>query len=477
MSVSLVVAKSFAAETPGNSGAGSLDIQTTGYPEELTLKLSGGGGFNDNTFDEFAGYQPNSPVAEFKDNEDVIESDYVGSAGGSWTLANRQIRMKLVGAKEMDYDTALGRVEGKEPRLPSCQNISGFAPIQCQRPDLTGATAVVESGDLATKSLTVSDGVYDYTLSERAEQATFFGGLGVDLDQDGAHRVDFTAFHTKKEIESVERLDDGVIAGFDYAGTPVENFGSPFLLYHVGDTTGLAVATVDSLLSNFRQDPENLAGGPLSIDPIVRGQSVVQDRKLTIYQLNGRHLLDALVDGLGFDWAASYARTQQDETAFRMRYWFEPNAGRFFDQSNLPVPPFPPHESDFAAFGPGSWRTNTTDIIFNENSIDETQWFGRGDFSYEVEPADWLALEAGAGFWLERADRSSSSPTSRATRRPSAGPVLFNFLVEGPAESQLGPNVFGAYGLGDLRTSESDFEREITAGALHLKGTFWEPGI
>ncbi|MCI0633036.1 MAG: TonB-dependent receptor [Actinobacteria bacterium] len=470
----LVIAKSFAAETPGNSGAGSLDIETTGYPEQLTLKLSGGSGFNDNALDEFAGYQRNSPIADFQGDSDVIETDFAGSIGGSWNLRDREVRMKFLAANEIDYDTALGRVEGKEPRLPSCRDAGGFSPISCQA---SNAVGVVESGGLATKSLTVSNGVYDYTLSERDEQLTLFGGLGVDLDEEGAHRVDFSAFHTKKEIESVERLDDGMIAGFDYANTPVENFASPFLLYRAGDTTGRARATADGLISDFRQDVEQLASGPLGIDPIVRGQSVVQDRKLTIYQLNGRHLLDALLAGLGFDWAANYARTEQDETAFRMRYWYEPYAATSFDSSNLPVPPFPPQESHFpvAAFGPGSWRTNTRDIIFNENQIDETQWFGRGDFSYEIGVGDWLALEAGAGFWLESADRELEFTDFQGTPATAGRPgVLFNFLVEGPAESQLGPNVFGAYGLGDLRTSESEFERDITAGALSLKGTFWE---
>ncbi len=469
----IVIAKSFEAAAQGNSGAGSIDIGTRGYPEELTLKLSGGGGFNDNAIDEFAGYQSNSPIADFKDGSDVIESDFGGSIGGSWTLADREVRMKLIAANEIDYDTALGRVEGKEPRLPSCRDLGGNL-TQCQS---TGAAIVDQSGGLAIKSLTVSDGVFDYTLSERDEQLTLFGGLGVDVDQEGAHRIDFTAFHTDKEIESVERLDDGVIAGFDYANTPVENFTSPFELYRAGSRSGDAVATVGGLISDFRGDPgvAELPDGPLGIDPIVRGQSVVQDRKLSIYQLNGRHLLDALLDGLDFDWAANYARTQQDETSFRMRYWYEPYAATSFDGDNLPVPPFPPQESHFAAFGPGSWRTNTRDIIFNENEIDETQWFGRGDLTYEVDAADWLGLETGAGFWVERADRTLEFTDFQGNGAiPGRPGVLTSALVEGPTESQLGPNVFGAYGLGDLRLSESEFEREITAGAFSLKGTFWD---
>lgn len=468
----LTIAKSFEAATPGNSGAGSIDIGTFGYPDEVTFKVTGKAGYNDNAFEEFLGYQDNSPVADPKDNSDVIETDFSVLAGGSRELWDRSLDVKFIFANEIDYDTALGTVSGLEPRLPSCATAGGFT-VRCLA---RNAQTVVESGGLALGRLDLSNGVFDYTRSDRDHERTYFGGLGFDLDREGDHRFDFTAFHTKKSIESVERLDEGVIAGFDYANTPVFDFGSPSLLYNAGATDGSALATEGSPLARFRQ-VEQLADGPLSIDPMVIGRSVTQDRELSVYQVNLGNDLSALLSGLRFDGVANYARSRQDEAAFQMRYWYEPYSAVNFDEDNLPVPSsFPPKVSDFPVdeFGPGSFRTNNRDIIYNENDIDETQWFGRGDLAYEVHAREWLTLEFLYGFWIERAKRTLEFTDYQGSDPTPGLPGVERFFVEGPAESQLGPNVFRAFDLGGLGKSESEFTRDITATPLSLKGTFWD---
>ena len=457
----IVVAKTFEAATPGNSGAGSIDIGTMGYPDELTLKLNAGTGVNENAADRFLGYRESSPIAKFGGGTGVVESDLSLSIGGRRDFWDRDFRAKAVFAREIDYDTAIGVNEAREPRLADYS----FNPNTQQ------VTAVRSSGGLAFRELAVSDGRFEWELSQRSEQYTYFGALGLDLDRNGEHRIDFTAFHTEKAIEAVERRDNGYIPGFDYAGKSGNDMLQPGLY---GTTIPRSVATVGSMLNQFRSDIEQLDSGPLSFDPIVRGESILQDRRLSVAQLNGEHDLADWLGGLEFSWATNYARTRQDETAFRARYWWE--LYEFEDTVNPPVVPFPPQVADFAAFGPGSWRTNARDVIYFDNRIDEEQYFARGDFSYAVEPADGLAAVLGTGFWYETAERTLSFQEylggSPIAGRPG---VVDGRFVEGPSEAELGPNTFFGLGLDDLGApGVSTFEREIVAGHLDLKLTLRE---
>lgn len=469
----LTIAKSFEAANPGNSGAGSIDVGTFGYPEEFTAKLSVGAGFNENANDEFFAYDNNSPIGdEVTNNINLIETDVSGSVGGRRDFWGRDFAFKFVAAHEQDYDSAIGILHSREPELPTCETASGFA-VRCLA---SNADAVVKSGGLALGELNLSGGRFQSTVSQDRERLTLFGGFGFDLDREGDHRVDGTVFYTKNDIENVERIDDGVIAGFDYENTPTFNFGSPNLLYNWKATDGTALATFGSPLARLRE-VEQLADGPLSISPLVIGRSLTADRELGIYQLNGEHDFGALVEDFRFDWVANYATTSQNEKGFEMRYWYEPYSAAEFDEDNLPVPDqFPPQVSDFPVdeFGPGSFRTNNRDILYNFNAIDEEQWFGRGDFSYEVDTTSWLKLEPLAGFWLEHAERDVKFTDYQGADPDPDAPGVERFFVEGPLESQLGPNVYNAFGLGVLETSRSELERNIFAGSFSLKGTLWE---
>ena len=458
----IVVQKTFEAPSPGNSGAGSIDIGTQGYPDELTIKLNAGTGFNENAIDEFLHYRPNSPIGKHLDDfgNGTIESDLSASIGGRFERWEREFRYKAVIAREIDYDSAIGVIEAREPRVADALIIRG----EVRR--------VRQTGGLAFKRLDVSDGRFDWTLSGRTEQRTFFGALGMDIDRDGDHRIDFTAFHTENDIRAVDRRDNGFIPGFDYAGTPLNRFLQPTLY---GATEPDAFATVGSLLNEFRTEPEKPREGPLSTLPIVRGQSIVQDRELSVYQLNGEHELDDLIERLEFEWAANYASTKQDEEGFRMRYWYEPYS--FQELSQIPfAPPFPPQVTDYLAEGPGSWRTSNNDIVFFDNKIDEQQGFGRGDFTYEFDPTRWMAAKAGTGFWYENSNRKLTF-NEYLISNPIAGlpGVVNGEFVEGPTEDQLGPNAYFGYSLNDLGTpAVSDFKREIIAGYFDLKLTVFD---
>jgi TonB-dependent receptor len=451
----IVVAKTFEAPTPGNSGAGSIDIQTMGYPDELTVKMSGGSGFNENALDTFLGYRDDSPIAKLVSGSDVIESDLNFSIGGRRDFWDRDFRFKAVFAREIDFDSAIGIEEEREPRVSNKRG-----------------SQVSNSGGLAFRELSVSGGLFDWQESQRSEQLTYFGALGLDVDRDGDHRIDLTVFHTEKEIENVQLLENGFIPGFDYANTPASRF-EQISLY--GNQRWNSWATVDSILNQFRDQVERTDLGPLSFIPIFRGQSILQDRDLTVVQLGGEHDLVDLLEGLELSWAANYANSKQDETAYRMRYWYEPYT---IDDNALPIRPFPAQVADFLDLGPGSFRTSGDDFFYLENTIDEDQYFARADLTYEFEPALWLDTKLGTGLWYENAKRTLEFVEYiPGSRNPVAGlpGVVGGAFVEGPTEGELGPNVYYGYALNDLGTpGTSDFSREIIAGYFDAKLTLWD---
>lgn len=451
----IVVKKTFEGPTPGNSGAGSIDIQTMGYPDTLTVKMSGGSGFNENALDSFLGYRENSPIAKLESGSDVVESDLNLSIGGRRDFWDRDFRFKAVFAREIDFESAIGIEEEREPRVAN-----------------TRGSQVTNSGGLAFKALDVSGGLFDWQQSQRSEQLTYFGALGLDVDREGEHRVDLTAFHTTKEIQDVQGLSNGFIPGFDYANTPASRFEQTTLY---GNQRWNSVATVDSIINVFRNQIERTDLGPLSFLPIFESQSIVQDRELSVIQLNGEHDLIDLLDGLELSWAASYANSKQDETGYRMRYWYEPYT---IDDNNLPIRPFPPQVADFLDLGPGSFRTSSDDFVYLENAIDEDQYFARGDLTYEFEPTTWLGAKLGTGLWYENAIRSLEFVEYiPGNRNPTPGlpGVVGGAFVEGPTEGELGPNVYFGYGLDDLGApGTSDFERQIIAGYFDAKFTLWD---
>jgi hypothetical protein len=204
MVTSLVVAKNFGAESPGNSSGGSLDIQTHDYPGELEAKITVGGGFEEGARDRFLEFHSGSTAGTEADANDVIETDVGGSIGGRRVLFGREIRFKGLVNHEVDYRTEDGFQENREPRA--------------QGTDVNGTP---RSGGLALGALELSDGRFDQTVSTRDEQLTGYAGLGTDLDADGMHRLDASYFYTRKWEETIDLRENGFFPGFDY--TPLAN--------------------------------------------------------------------------------------------------------------------------------------------------------------------------------------------------------------------------------------------------------------
>lgn len=450
----LQVAKNFDASSPSNSSGGSIDIITHDYPDEITFKFSAGTGFNENTLGRFIRYQADSPIGVDVGGSNTVESDFTGSLGGRFEVLDREIRFKIVASQEIDYDTAEGTQQSREPQVS------------------TGGRFIRQTGGLALGQLDITEGRFDLATSRRREQDTYFLGLGIDLDREGHHRVDGSIFYTKKQDEIVQTRENGVLPGFDYSSIAVDAFLRPeTFLQTVGPLSNV------SFLRRFREEEGAVNRGPLSFAPRFESTSIDRIRELEIYQLNGAHDLDALADGLSLSWVASYSETSQTETGIRARFWFEPFDVPAQLTSDFIPDRFPPRISDF---GPGRFVGGTAETTpFFSNDIDENQYFGRADLAYQRELTRHVAMDLQAGFWFEQGNRKVDAATDTnenvVAGRPGVVGSGSTGFVEGATQDELGRNLFRGLGLDDPQNrANSSFKREIRAWSFQGKLTFWD---
>jgi TonB-dependent receptor len=468
----LVVAKTFGADLPSNSSAGSINILTHDYPEEIELKFSAGSGFNENAVDRFLEFNSGSPVGSEASAADTIETDFNGSLGGRWEWLGREFRFKGVAAREIDYDTGEGFQEGREPRRPE---------FLIPSDEGTPFEEITRSGSAAFGELLLTDGKYDLTLSERAERLTGYGGLGFDLDEKGNHRIDGSIFYTKKKQEAVELKENGYLAGFDYGVVAQFQQDNGFMDFNqflagTGSSCAEVCATLGSWIARVRENEGDSPNkGPLWYTSFIPSRSFDIDRDLLVYQLNGDHRV-AQVDGLHFSWAGNYAKTTQSETALGARIFFEPeNAAQpgFVIPTVFPVTVDAIQQADAAAVGGDPASTGNfgvqSGILDNSNDIHETAYFGRLDVDYERKIFAPLTLKVSGGGWYENAKRDVDSEfLENATVGGSS-----NFFVFAPTMEELGEILIDSI-TPATRISTNDSKRDITAGNVGLKATLWD---
>ena len=454
----LVIGKTFVPDAPSNASGGSIDILTTAYPDVLTLKLSLGTGFEENADDRFLEYRAGSTVGdEGGDSKDIIESDFAAAFGGHVPVFGRDLRFRGVVNHEIDYGTAVGTQEGREP----------------ERRDVARQL----SGGLALGELRLSDGLFDQTQSSREEQLTGFAALGVDLDDSAEHRLDASYFYTKKDDETVELRENGHFSELDY-GPLVEATVDEDLQRNVLNSAYRRISTLSSRLgiNGLRAEvTDEPARGALWFANFGRSTSFESSRELSVYQLNGEHDFD-LWDGLEIRWVANHARTKQDSGSLGMRYFYEPCgfSGQFrcpAGVSPIDVPTrFPTTVADL---GPGSFFASgdAGGIVFSQVDVEEVQWFGRLDAKQAIEIRDFASLELKGGVWWEKADRDVDALfVETVTVRGSS-----QWFLPSPTLSDLGGTLFDRFdsSRGD-RNSTNASGREITAGHLSAKVTLWD---
>ena len=320
------IAKSFAAESPSNSSGGSVDIATSGYPELWTAKVSVGSGYNDRAWDEFLEYQPHggdggfpTPIPKVTDERDVIERDISLLAGGTEEIFGREVRIVASYSEELDFSTREGTQQDFEP---------GF---QITVPRLA------RPGDLALGALSLPGALWDLTQSSRVERESTYFGAGFDFDTEGNHRIDLSIFLTETTDENAERRENGrfppnIYDNF-FSRSGVDSFGSAEFEFRVAPTEWVGQPRLDASTT--------VRFGQLWYAPVWENRIFDRERELDLYQLNGEHDLGSLLlDGLKLSWVANMATTEQSESQFNVRYFFEPQDAESISTipANVPIP-------------------------------------------------------------------------------------------------------------------------------------------
>lgn len=447
----LIVSKTFAADLPSNTSGGLINIITLDYPEKFELKASTGSGWSSNAWDRFLRYQEGSPVGIETDGWDTVEREFGGSIGGRRELFGREFRFKAVGNREIDFVTGEGYQEQREPRP------SEFRP----RPP---PGFFVRSGDLSLGELDLSAGRFDLTESGRSEQDTGYGAFGLDLDEEGQHRIDLSALWTKKKEEVVQLEENGYFRDLDYSVLARKQLAG-FEIDRNQDFNEVATLTtwIARTVRGSANDPPSR--GPLWSSTFFESSSFKTDRDLLVTQLNGDHRFEPL-DGLHASWALNRAKTSQREVSLGARYFFEPE-----DPSQFP-PDFP---STVDALEPGSFFANNG-LFSNSNEIDEKQRFARLDLDYERMLAEPVSVVVQGGLWTELARRDvASSFLENASLGGST-----QFALEGETQQELGESIFEELDrnedglLAGLRETSNESKRKIRGWNVEGKATFWD---
>ena len=208
----LVVAKTFGADLPSNSSAGSINILTHDYPEEIEVKVQAGSRLQRERHPELPRASTRARRwAPRRDGCDTIESDFAGALGGRAKLLGREFRFKGVG--------------GSRDRLRDGGGLPGGKPAESGPNSID--EVVTRSGGLAFGAAGSDDGALrpDHRANDRSSSPAM-AGSGIDLDEGGDHRLDGSIFYTKKKNEAVDLRENGYLPGFDYGPAIAEQQAS-----------------------------------------------------------------------------------------------------------------------------------------------------------------------------------------------------------------------------------------------------------
>lgn len=525
----LSVVKNFSPELASNSAGGSINIMTHEYPEDVELSLKAGTGFNQNAQDEFLELEGHTDVNQviqglpativdgkpvypdikalradgfrfvggnpvgietkksgnfFDDLGDVLESDYVGTFGGTKEFGGRQFRLKAVLSQETDYSTSQGFDEALEPRAPTYGPPSFEIGGPCPPCIIQIPGKIERSGDLSLGQLSLSEGQYDLTISQKEKQTTGFAGFGFDLDDEGNHRIDTSFFYTKLEEDAVESQAGGYLPGFDYFAVSQQQIVDGVLGPNALENVAPGSFIGDSIRQVADDGPQK---GALAFTDFSSSTSFETDRDLWVAQANGDHTFGAL-PGLHFSWAYNQARTTQNESALGMAYFYEPCGYSALvpcapGTSRIDVPrEFP---TSVAALGQGLFAVGNN-LLLNANSIEEDASFYRLDADYAIDFSESSTFTLAGGAWVESADRtvdsvfleSATVPQDSASKTCAAGSTS-NFACLDETPLGLGRGVFNEIGfsngnLAGIRPTTNESARDIDAWHLRGKLTLWD---
>jgi TonB-dependent receptor len=304
---SLIVAKTFSPEQPGNSVGGNIQINSVVFPESFEVKFAASLGFQDNASDRYLsnGDRPeinvdlndlNSPENTFIGNQFAANSRLTPrqddapldreinlELGNTHSLLGRKFRYFLTVGMEDDYRSTFGTEEKWQGR----NGASRFG------------TLIIAEGDLARGVLSKTSGRFDLTESTYENRETALFSANFELDKKGQHAIGINTFYNNLSVERASLRENGTFENADRNGDG----------YDSSDVRSLG-GIADRLLSFHGNDFESFQKASL-----YKTNVVDEKRILRIYQISGSHEFSGMEDGLQATWTISKSNTSQDETA------------------------------------------------------------------------------------------------------------------------------------------------------------------
>ena len=382
---SLVVAKSFAPDQPGNSVGGSIGIITTIFPETFEASASASIGFNSIAADHFLSDANRDRVAVDFNNINGLANRALASGykniGRLTPLLEDPPMDRKISFKIGDSPQIFGRTLRFFVTASSEQNYRSQTGVEEKRAALNGVAFfgfILQEGDFAYRRMTLTRGRYDLTESQAESRETILATTQLDVDKAGNHKVGYNFFINTLEVDQASLRENGSFKNVDFDGDGrdrddlIDLGGWPQVLIQ-RQITGRTVEGFDRL-AFFRTRLSN------------------EDRQLKVHQFKGEHAFPSLSDDLKLTWTYSTADTNQKEYAAVSSAGLRLAdgtyiAGTFTDVSSLDL------KETFVPLN--SWRL-----------IEEGQEFGRADLEDALDLRDNLSIKLKLGGSVEETDRS-----------------------------------------------------------------------
>ncbi len=386
----LGISKTFTPDLPGNSAGGSINIQTSAFPEEWEIKIKAGTGFNENAEDRFISrdgpearqidWNPDTlGLVNFgrttanagmgtRDKDAGTERDFGLDFGGTSTFFDRDIRVVGSFSTERAFSTLTGTEETRFGRA----QING-SPTRPRFP---------ESGDLIQGRLPLTNGRFDLIESEFSERDTYLLSSEIDIDTESEHRAHVTYFRNDNSSEIASARENGFFPDFE-KGTFTDQQLAEFTPYVGTLIEALSIAGITQPAGPSFQDLNDSF-----LDARLFTTSVLdQERSLEVFQYGTTHKPTNFLDGLELSWTYSDATaTQDDIDAVTLQSVQGVNGNFIIGQA--------PEVSEFFPFF--GWRR-----VLEEQSV------LRVDGAYTFDFGDNLKIKPGIGTFRERTDRET----------------------------------------------------------------------
>ncbi len=386
----LGISKTFTPDLPGNSAGGSINIQTSAFPEEWEIKVKVGTGLNENAEDRFI--SRDGPEARQIDwNPDTLglinfgrttanagmgirnkdagtDRDFGIDFGGTSTFFDRDIRVVGSFSTERAFSTLTGT---EETRFARAQLIG--SPTRPRFP---------ESGDLIQGRLPLTNGRFDLIESEFSERDTYLLSSEIDIDTESEHRAQFTFFRNDNTSEIAAARENGFFPDFE-KGTFTDQQLAEFTPYVGTLIEALSIAGITQPAGPSLQDLNDSF-----LDARLFSTTVLdQERSLEVFQYGTTHKPTNFLDGLELSWTYSDATATQDDIDSVTLQSVQGVNGNFIIGQAPEVSEF------FPFFG---WRR-----VLEEQSV------LRVDGAYTFDFGDNLKIKPGIGTFRERTDRET----------------------------------------------------------------------